>query len=1339
VSRVTAERMRALRAELAEATCADERLPVLNDIVDLAAELGQAGGEAAASAAAALDEVLAELRELRASAESADEDQYLMTLYLIAQAGLLRDSGSDLDDAIACLRELRDVLLTEPVEPAAGLHLTESPDAEEIQGPEEIMVEIEFGLGQALFRRLSRPGGGVTDLDDASAALAAALGWMASDAPGRPALTAALALQYATRYSGYSGTQDHRMAALALAAEYLASPGATEDATASCHVIVGWMSLTRQMNSEQRSAMLRRPEMEAARRGEAEAAAMIAALGEVSIDPCDAETALSHLRQVPDAASLDEDLTSVATTLSSLALFAVMSAGGVSDDIDRVADQLQSAAGKDSPDPLEQRELLAMRAALLGARASSEGHQDELRTTAETLQETAASLPEGHPFRGALLDQLGQSFRQQVNHAESADDFAAEIERIMDTLERMPRDDPQFARMLMSAAIYVLGAHPAHRTSVSLDRIITQLDRTLKRLAPEDPMKLVGDCMYWSAVGGKVTMDHRPDLVKEAITELRRCADQAPADSLVRPLVILSATSGLLDRYIMTGEVHLLEQAEKYRDEASAAIERATSATPGAQPALSTLRGMLLYLGSIIDLARMQHESGGQDLTKAVAGMEQVVDLMDPAHTLRPRMVADLEAMRALQELTDPAREQAAYVGPPERDAFDKILAQAQGIGRDHVDYPALMAQAAAGLMLQAVVDRDKAAMGRAISLLAEACSVPGLTYRERPRMFKSLGFALLTRYDLCRDARDLSLAIDRLEEARRAVEQELGSPYAADVLQTLASAYRIRGDVARGDVDRAVAVGLDALRERAGDVLLQDNDEDALRAARRVTSDAGEMARWFLSRGRSAAAVEALEFGRGTVLHAATSGARLAEVLQDAGRADLAAEWALNMSCGDAADDLRYRAMMAIEGSSGEVRLLAPPSLEGITTALAASHADALVYLLPKGEDGPGLAVLVDSRGNVESLPLPGLQTGPGSPVDSFLRARRAAEAAARRAAEGAADRRKEELARLASAEEGRRAALGELCDWTWRAAIGPVLAAMPARSRGSRRIVLVPSGELGLVAWHAARQPIAGGGYRYAAQEAVFSYASSARQFVSTAGRPPRPWTEAPVLISDAAASLVTTAKGIWYLHTAHYPAAAVFGYARIVAPTRLQAPGSDAATADDVLAALPRADSPGASVLHFGCHGEAQVPVLNSHLKLGEGNTVAVARILAQARRRSGQISGGLVVLASCLTDVAEADYDEAVTLATAFLSAGAAGVVAARWMVPDRDTALFMAAFHHYLNGIDRYPAQALRSAQAWMLDPGREPPGPLPKVLHDEVKQADLADPVAWAGFAYQGW
>jgi CHAT domain-containing protein len=113
------------------------------------------------------------------------------------------------------------------------------------------------------------------------------------------------------------------------------------------------------------------------------------------------------------------------------------------------------------------------------------------------------------------------------------------------------------------------------------------------------------------------------------------------------------------------------------------------------------------------------------------------------------------------------------------------------------------------------------------------------------------------------------------------------------------------------------------------------------------------------------------------------------------------------------------------------------------------------------------------------------------------------------------------------------------------------------------------------------------------------------------------------------------------------------------------------------------------------------------------------------------------------------VTNADYDEALTLATAFLSAGVGGVVAARWRVSERTTALLMAAFHHYLNA-GAEPAVALRDAQLWMLDPGRDIPRHWPRALReqagpaadpddpDDPDEPGLVNPAAWAGFAYQG-
>ncbi len=957
---MTEDRMAALRGELARATGSGERLPVLAAMIELAAELRKAGSDDDAGAAA-LDEALLQLAASAAS--PADAGEYAMTLYLIAQACIMRDAGSDLDDAIRCLLELRDGLGADAPDLAAA---DNAPDLA------AVMTEIQVNIGGALYERASRPGGRAADVDDASAALAAALDRMAPEHPRRAWLTAALAWQYADRYAGFNGTEDHRAAALSHAAACLASVDPADDTAARCHVIIAWMTLTRQLTGEQRSAMLRRGEIEAARRGGPGAAAMLAAFGTMEIALPDAQTALSHLRQVFDAAVTDEALRDIVPALSSLAALSIMNAGGVTEDIDRVADDLRRAARwaaeHSPPETPEPGELLAMRAALLAARSSQDGRQGGLKPIADALHEAAARLPEGHLIRAPLLNQLQQVLWRQVSAAESADDIAAEVERVMETLEQMPRDDPQFARMLTFAAVHLLGVQLSHRSAVPLDRVISHLDQTVQRLAPDDQMRFLGESVYWGAIATKAAIEHRPDRIKAATTELKRCADRVPQDSVIRAVVLLDVGSALIDLYAMTGELRQLEQAQEYVGKASAALAKTEPAARAAgrpdEPGSlhSTLHVLLIYLRSLLKIVRIRHEPEGLDLTETVADLERAVGLMKPGDALRPRLVAELEMARVWQQLSARSRGLTPTLGRPERESFEKIVAQARSIGRDHPDFPALAGQAAGALMLRGVADSDVTAMGQAISLLAEACAVPGLTYRERPRLLNLHGSALLTRHHLTRDQRDLSNAIDRLEQARRAVEQEVGSPYAADVLQSLASAYRTRGD-------RAVTVGLDALRENAGDVLLQDSDENALRAARGGTSDAGEMARWFLRHGRTGAAIGALELGRGMVLHAATSGPGLAEVLEDAGHAGLAAEWASAMASGataesDAVSDLRYRIMLAIEGSPAEARLLSPPSLPQIRAALTECGADALVYLLPRDEDGPGPAVLGEPGG---------------------------------------------------------------------------------------------------------------------------------------------------------------------------------------------------------------------------------------------------------------------------------------------------------------------------------------------------------------------------------------
>jgi CHAT domain-containing protein len=207
-----------------------------------------------------------------------------------------------------------------------------------------------------------------------------------------------------------------------------------------------------------------------------------------------------------------------------------------------------------------------------------------------------------------------------------------------------------------------------------------------------------------------------------------------------------------------------------------------------------------------------------------------------------------------------------------------------------------------------------------------------------------------------------------------------------------------------------------------------------------------------------------------------------------------------------------------------------------------------------------------------------------------------------------------------------------------------------------------------------------------------------------------------------------------------TAFYPDAVYLGQSDRI-------PVSGIGTPDEVLRFLPGSTpgstpdwGPGAvrpAVLHLGCHARAGSSPDESQLLLADREALPVRRILAQARDRDRDAPGGLVVLAACTSDLTLADYDEALTLTSAFLAAGVAAAVGARWSVDDQFTALLMFMFHrHLVHHPDDGPAGALRAAQLWMLDPDRELPAELP----DEFTRSAgrTATPFDWAAFTCHG-
>ncbi|MFH8381751.1 CHAT domain-containing protein [Kitasatospora sp. NPDC018058] len=597
---------------------------------------------------------------------------------------------------------------------------------------------------------------------------------------------------------------------------------------------------------------------------------------------------------------------------------------------------------------------------------------------------------------------------------------------------------------------------------------------------------------------------------------------------------------------------------------------------------------------------------------------------------------------------------------------------------------------------------------------------------------------SLALRFGMTRDRALLDRLIEELERVRDGVREGRAPRIAAEALWYLAGAYRVRA-VENEDVSdtRALEAAKEALTALAADVLLQTGAEHGLVAARAGASRGAQAALWAGSQGRLHEAVAALELGRALVLHAASTSVAVPELLEQHGHHELAEAWRAATATtdggshvggvpGELPSALRRQALQAL-GYRDEGGLLAAPTLSELDDGLAASGADALLYLVPGGEVGPGIVIAVGPHLGAGMGVLEQLSQAESGPLESYLDAAAALDAAVK---EG----RTEDPALRQAWEE----ALAALCEWAG-AVLGPVLAGLEERLAADGRplrIVLVPCGRLGIVPWHAGRFP-GEPPHEHLCQAAVISYAASGSQFLRSVRRAPRPPAAAPVLLADPTQDLMYAEIEVLALRDSFYPQARVCGEVSDLAEEEL-APG----TPEAVLGYL----ADGASVLHLAAHGSAGTNPTASALRLADPDgdpdsrtgLLTVTRLLDRPDARQHNEDGPLVVLSACQTDLSTRDHDEALTLTTGFCTAGARDVVGSRWAASDGASALLMAVFHHHLN-VDRLsPVDALRAAQLWMLDPDRQAPSSLHEELVGELRRPDLDRIAHWAAFIHQG-
>ncbi|MEY9861172.1 hypothetical protein ABH935_006812 [Catenulispora sp. GAS73] len=785
----------------------------------------------------------------------------------------------------------------------------------------------------------------------------------------------------------------------------------------------------------------------------------------------------------------------------------------------------------------------------------------------------------------------------------------------------------------------------------------------------------------------------------QALAELEELAQSAGAeDPMLSKLVDVA-------RRMLSASVSFDEGDASMPDRLIEDVETVREFFPGNSDAalLSDL------LAAVADAQRVQQTGG--DPRPGIARIQETIARLPPEHPIRVGLKDSMAAMGPAATLFGDIRDDSPGSGPADLAAAEELAAQTD------VDPAtrALRYALAGGIALRGWDETDLDRVSAGVEHYRAAVELSPDPTSERIFHLSGYAMALIRRNELTNSMSDLDLAHESLTEAR-ALAGGPRHPQWSNINDMFTRIQRRRGDTAAGQG------ALDSLRGTAWQVLLQDGITAAKYAARDAAGFAADAARMCLLEGKVGDAVQSLDGGRGLMLFAATEFQGVTERLREAGRPDLAERW--SAATAEGAPErmpagLRGDVLRALDQ---DARLLDPPSVAEIRYALHDLDVDALVYLLPAAGSSPGWAVIVPARGQLASMSLANLQVGPGTDAERYLTSLAT---------------RGRDLKPMPR-EPDDTASLDSLCDWAWRAAMGPIieqfLSTLPTPDNGRpHRLVLVPMGQLALVPWQAARSRDG----RYALEYAAFSQAASARMLCRSADAEPVRTLPVGLVVGDPdtageAAPLPAARLEAFAVHQTFYRAGRYIGRRADGKPSP-----AGAGTAQEVRDWLA-ATRPGA-VMHLACHGviDTAGEEATSYLMLADKSRVTAQEIIELMAR--GPDSGiGLAVLAACRTGRSIHGYDEAYSLGTAFLAGGVRSVLSTLWAVPDEETSVLMFMFHHYLRTDSPAPWEALHKAQLWMLDPERRLPESMPGPLCKRYDAQRAAGVESWAGFVHWG-
>jgi tetratricopeptide (TPR) repeat protein len=798
-----------------------------------------------------------------------------------------------------------------------------------------------------------------------------------------------------------------------------------------------------------------------------------------------------------------------------------------------------------------------------------------------------------------------------------------------------------------------------------------------------------------------------------AIPRLDALAAEAGDDPALAPLVRAARWSVQVAQSVHHGDTGAVT---RLRDEVATFLDR----MPQGDPRVKQLRESML---AGLDLFGANER--GDDLGDQLLRMQQVAEQLPPGDLRTSALEALATAFSIQGTSADGGNDRV------DDERLRQLQDQAERSGLGDADRAvAHAAVAAAALRGGQETGLDRIDLG--ITHLRRALEIGGPQDPQRVFHLAGLALGLFRRSELTGSTAGLREAETLLEEARDAAGGP-GHVMWPMVNEMLSDVRRLLGEAPDGH-----RVGLEGLRGHVWRVLAQPDLEGATVAVRRAATDAVDTARRCLVANDPAAAITALDAGRGLALFAATTVGTFAQRLEEAGDRDLAERWRTAVATGDPAQlpsELRRAVLKAVTAHGSGADLLDPPAFDEIQRALGAIDADALVYLVPGAGVVPGYAVCAPATGAPRYLVLPNLDVG-NADLTRYLAAVNGRDLAASTPEPVGAHRDLSPAATRSAVAE----AVDRLCGWAWDAAMGPLIESFLPRlpappSRRPQRLVLVPMGDLARVPWHAARRPR---DRRHAIELVAISQAVSARMLSRSAELPPVPTSRAGLVVGDPdtgmpVPGLDAARREALAIRRTFYPGARYIGRR----PDGSTSP-SGAGTETEVRAWLTASGPAAGTVLHLACHGFVQAGTdrPTAYLLLAGGQQLfakQMIEIMAPVER-----AVGLAVLAACHTGESMTGYDEAYSLGTAFLATGVRSVLSTQWAIPDDETSVLMFMFHHYLHSAKLPAWAALREAQRWMLNADRIVPDDMPRQLGERLAPEKLPEVVAWAAFVHWG-